>query len=788
MTDEQIKLVIGALVHDVGKVIYRQGDDKRKHSISGYDYLREEAGIDDSVILNCVKYHHTDALRDANIQDNDIAYISYIADNIASSADRRKNESDDIGFEKSAPLQSVFNILNGNNETKVYSPDLLDPKGKINYPTEQIKSFDEHFYSVVKSNLTDNLRGIEINDEYVNSLLEVMEANLSFVPSSTSQSELMDVSLYDHVKLTAAIASCILEYIKENNIDNYKRMLFDQAEKFYDIDSFVLYSMDVSGIQDFIYTISSEKAMKTLRARSFYLEIMMEHIIDELLFRLGLSRANLIYVGGGHCYILIPNTEKAIDVTKSFNEEVNKWLLDTYKTSLYLADGYCACSCNSLKNVPNGSYEKIFKTISNSISKKKNSRYSPDILRSLNSAKRVAHNRECKVCRRTDLLNEEDKCEICSSIERFSKNILYDDFFVVTLNSKENSIPLPLGCYLSSASEKELVELMQEDNSYVRSYSKNNMYTGKHVSTKLWVGNYTTGKSFGEMAEEATGINRIGVLRADVDNLGHAFVSGFSNEKNENRYVTLSRTATLSRHLSLFFKLYVNNILDNPEYTINGKSKNKRNATICYSGGDDLFIVGAWEDIIELAIDIKNKFEIYSQGMLSISAGIGIYDSSYPISAIANEVAGLEEKSKNIFGKSAITLFEDGEVHIGRNIKNEDAEISDGTYKWDEYIEEVLSDKYIALTEFFDEENERGKNFLYNMLELLRNRKDKINFARYVYLLSRLEPPEYADKSTIAQYRTFSKKMYEWISNDKDSRQLKSAINLYAYMERKAVK
>lgn len=41
--------------------------------------------------------------------------------------------------------------------------------------------------------------------------------------------------------------------------------------------------MDISGIQNFIYSIGDKGALKGLRARSFYLEIMMEHIIDELL-------------------------------------------------------------------------------------------------------------------------------------------------------------------------------------------------------------------------------------------------------------------------------------------------------------------------------------------------------------------------------------------------------------------------------------------------------------------------------------------------------------------------
>ena len=38
------------------------------------------------------------------------------------------------------------------------------------------------------------------------------------------------------------------------------------------------------------------------------------------------------------------------------------------------------------------------------------------------------------------------------------------------------------------------------------------------------VGDYSTGSTFEEFAREAEGISRIGVLRADVDNLGQAIV------------------------------------------------------------------------------------------------------------------------------------------------------------------------------------------------------------------------------------------------------------------------
>lgn len=76
-----------------------------------------------------------------------------------------------------------------------------------------------------------------------------------------------------------------------------------------------------------------------------------------------------------------------------------------------------------------------------------------------------------------------------------------------------------------------------------------------------------------------------------------------------------------------------------------------------YSGGDDVFIVGAWNEVIELAVDIKNSFEKYTENTLTFSAGIGLYTSSYPISRIAYEVGSLEDKSKKLPNKNAITLL-----------------------------------------------------------------------------------------------------------------------------------
>ena len=781
MTDKELKVTIGGLLHDIGKILYREGTDQRTHSQSGYEFLKEKIGVEDDDILECVRYHHGKELKNASIKDNSLAYIVYIADNIASSVDRREKMEEDVGFELHTPLQPVFNLLNGNKANKYYSSTNINVEDNINYPIDEKISFSKEKYSQIVLNLAENLKGIELSEEYVDSLLEVMESNLSFVPSSTSAAEVPDISLYDHLKITAAIAVSIIKYLAENT-DTYKDALLKNEKDFYEKNAFLIASMDISGIQKFIYTIQTKNALKTLRARSFYLEITMEHIIDELLKSLGLSRCNLLYVGGGHCYLILPNTTSCKNTFDNFVKDVNQWFIKKFQTELYIAGGYSECSANSLKNIPNGSYENIFKVISETISTQKTNRYDANIIKALNNLKHDDYSRECVVCKHVSKVNENGLCPVCFALEKFSGKVLYADFFTVETGESDEELSLPGGFKLTVDTEESLKKKMADSDTFVRAYCKNRSYTGKHVATKLWVGNYSAKATFEEFANTAQGINRIGVLRADVDNLGQTFVSGFKNKENDNRYMTISRTATLSRQLSLYFKLHINKILEEPIFSLDGRAKEKRNITIVYSGGDDIFVVGAWNEVIEFAVDLRNSFKDYSEGILTISAGIGVYTDTYPISVIAAEVEEMVDKSKELRDKDAITLLEDGYYHFSDGLM-----ISDGTYKWDELLDEVIEDKYKTIaTYMMDSKNIHGNALLYRILELIRNQNDRINFARFVYLISRLEPENKDEdyKKKKEKFDIFSKNMLDWINKDQDRRQLKTAIELYVYLNR----
>ena len=805
MKRETLILTAAGLLHDIGKVIYRAGRiDGRNHSVSGADFISEITT--DRELIDCIRYHHGKYLARVRLNENSLAYITYIADNISSGSDRRDREvegdPDTLRFDRTLPLEPVFNILNLDNlalgaesHKTVYPAGILNEK--LPYPVAATgNKRSETEYNECCQNIKANLKQIVFDDHYINSLLEITETYLSYIPSSTMTKELPDISLFDHQKITAALSSNIFLYLESLGEQNYKKLLFDEDKRFYERKAFMMASCDFSGIQKFIYNIRSKQALKAMRARSFYLEMFLEHICDEILAGIGVARTNLIYTGGGHAYLLLPNTDKAKEQLDILEKKVNAWLVSAYGTGLYLAIASVACSGNDLMNIPaaKAPYRAIYQELSRRLSLKKLQRYDAETILTLNRSGGQASQRECKICGSISRLEEgEDICSICSAFTKVAENIIKEDILIVTARAQQTAL---FGVELPALQGNRWMYFMTEDQTRgllktiagdVRVYSKNKMCTGLNFSTKLWVGDYIKSGELEVLAGQARGIKRLAVLRADVDNLGSAFIMGFERSngtpEEKYKYQTLSRTATFSRQMSLFFKYYINQILkgdfDLPQYALNRakESTKPRQVAIVYSGGDDVFIAGAWNEVIETAVDLQKAFEKYCLGSLTISAGIGVFDSKYPIARMAHETEALEEKAKEAPGKNSVTLFT-------AETKTVDGWLEDHTYNWTEFTDAVVGEKLQVIREFFDhEEQERGRAFLYKLLELLRKSgQEKINIARYAYLLARLEPKR--SSLNYNAYLIFSKKMYNWIFNSRDKKQVITAIYIYVYLSR----
>ena len=168
-------------------------------------------------ILDCIKYHHHAFLINAGLRDDSMAYIVYEADNIASGLDRRLiyEELDKGTFDEKTPLHSVFNQLNLHKSKKLGAYDLkpyfLNESVKI--PVENLESLRantsqgryKEIVTLIKKYLSSQPGILDSS----NSLLKLLELTTSGIPSSISTKEIPDISIYDHSKITCALASCM---------------------------------------------------------------------------------------------------------------------------------------------------------------------------------------------------------------------------------------------------------------------------------------------------------------------------------------------------------------------------------------------------------------------------------------------------------------------------------------------------------------------------------------------------------------------------------------------------
>lgn len=320
MKEKEI-LIKGALLHDIGKVCYRAMKKRINHSKLGGDFLEQYLKPNEETerLLNCVRYHHKDYLQKAKLDKNDLAYIVYEADNIASGMDRRENEGEEKGFDPKLNLDSIFSVFYSDKEIQVankYPLIYKDINKAFNYPRKDISLATNSNYEALLNKIKSHFITKDISQISINQLLQILEEGFSYVPSSTNRAEVCDISLYVHSKITSAVASCMKLYFDEQQIQDYKKYCFNSGSKIFRNEKiYLLISGDISGIQDFIYTIPSKGALKTLRGRSLYIDLLLEEFIDEYLEQIGLSRANVLYSGGGHFYILVPNIE---DTKKSY--------------------------------------------------------------------------------------------------------------------------------------------------------------------------------------------------------------------------------------------------------------------------------------------------------------------------------------------------------------------------------------------------------------------------------------------------------------------------------------
>jgi CRISPR-associated protein Csm1 len=509
----------------------------------------------------------------------------------------------------------------------------------------------------------------------VATLLAQMERFLHCVPAATNIIH-ADISLFDHLRVTAAIAEGL--YLHHEAMGT-----LDQPETFTDLGTtkWRLACGDFSGIQDFIYSIASTGAARGLRGRSFYIQLLCDGVSEHLLRRLGLYPTARIYSSGGKFYLLLPDCLESR--LRDEVAEVNRALLKTFQGKIFLGLGIaqvCARDFGgkSWKDTSSKAKDRIYhmgprwQEANEALMRDRLQRFRPIAERDMRffAPQDLHSGKPCNVCGRDDVdadIRESESgqiCGQCSELQELGKALSTARYLFwvwdedchtaeeLTRRSRSFSLPglpcrflllekAPVFSELRRLENSRLEELnaVPDPDRNLNGYACGFRFVGKWDRDKE---EKSDCREFDDFANHADGIKRLGVLRMDVDNLGEIFIRGlrFSGATGaEQEMGSLSRVAMLSRQLNLFFAGHLGELL----------TRFERVQTI-YAGGDDLFLIGSWDELPEVADTIRRRFRDYCAGNpnFTLSGGIAMVRGKYPVSRAAELAGEAEAAAKSL--------------------------------------------------------------------------------------------------------------------------------------------
>ncbi|MCM8826480.1 MAG: type III-A CRISPR-associated protein Cas10/Csm1 [Candidatus Omnitrophica bacterium] len=478
-------------------------------------------------------------------------------------------------------------------------------------------------------------------------ILYLLEKYTLFVPSSAYKDK-PEISLFHHLKSTAAIASCLYDCkVNEREIENViKEIKNDWQGENIKTKRFILLGGDISGIQEFIYSVTTEHALKGLRGRSFYLQLLSETIARRIIDEFNLTLCNILFLGGGNFTILLPKIEDAQEKISRIKKEIEENLFKAHKGKLGLILDYVKFSYEDFKL---DKFADVIERLKEVLAREKKRKFREildyKIFEPFGAEKKEL--KGCSICGE-EIEEKRDTCQLCESFGYLSKLIRVAKYIEVIKN-----VPFKINNEVNSWSD--LLKSLGYEYWFRENASKGNFvflinntnFLEENCSGFRFEAIYSHEGTLEDMANKAgdkeKGIKRWSALRMDVDNLGDIFSEGLKNK-------TISRYSMLSSMFSLFFSLGVREIVE----------EKYKNCCVVYSGGDDLFILGPWSDLPELVKDIYDNFRkfVCEHPKITLSAGIYIAPSKkFPVYQAAKE-AGFAEKKAKTKDKNKITFLD----------------------------------------------------------------------------------------------------------------------------------
>ncbi len=552
-----------------------------------------------------------------------------------------------------------------------------------------------------------------------------------------------DVSFYDYLKVVAGVTVCLHRHAED----------------------VLLIGGGVSGIQNYLYDIIRRKAAINLKGRSFYLQLLIDEVVQFVLDRLELFQANILYASGGNFYLIAPG--HLLPQVRELEFEITKRLFEEHKTGLRVELMGVVMEKKGVSAAPGKYWKDIGQKIMDR--KRRPFEYIIDHEVKLSDGKSgfeyfFTPQEVGGEAPRDAITNEEiSNPNIALPLEanKPEENLVLPS----TLQQKELGQRLKRAEYITIHTQAikgsvdpgqlgfhyHLTDTISAKvaNSSIQAFAINQLDFFDRASFgtqgfKLFGGSaapvflqddpsedkaYKKGdmKTFEDLAMGVDKFVRLGFLRMDVDDLGRT-LGEVSNADSSS----LARICAFSRSLDYFFKGYLNYLWQNdPEYS--------QYSQIIYAGGDDLFIVGRWDVMIRLAMDLRREFAewVCNHPGISLSGGLAFVTPKFPISKAAVMAGDAEDIAKdyeflvgdtvhrkNAFTLLGIPLHWDHDMPLVEDLKQKLVEF----ISLKEIAKSVLMNiQHFHSKKVFQEQNKLPSSWRWRMAYMLARAGDRIS-------------------------------------------------------------
>lgn len=640
---EYNSVILGALLHDIGKFLHRSNDDKYPYQVShqetSFNFIRKYRekianenlyNIDLAEVI--VRYHHGDKNK-KEIFTNDLYIQSLDSEkrqrtwdlikivrraDVYSCYERDHSLNKRNGAEPGAPLNAIFPNMNLSDKNEVpikrYNLGEMNPLkafptdlqlfNKKDY-TEFVKDFETQVIDFKKYSRFEDVLIL-----WINTLQKFMWA----IPSDTRY-EQSDVSLYDHLYSTAAIAACLYKHhlpvIGKGRLTTKNELIFIAG--------------DFSGIQDYIFQITnmgSGGAAKRLRARSLLITLFSEVVIHRIINSLSLPLLCNLFSAAGKFMIIAPNLGNTQNILKELRSEVEGHIHETFFSQF----SFLMTWKESEKYKQKFSIRHFYKTVDNmfyklenekfnkaltALSDERSSTWKTESFKATKLYESYTETGDCPICGRGPALFKEKETEPNKEPQRCCSICYMDKYYIgeqlprkryigfckgqqkteertnriITLKHEPEMIHLSKEDYFiefldaipNNKTEYYLFYDIRPDKAYTATKETPLPILGKRIANHVPTNQNGSTLEFGEIAkrslwkkdEEDYGTPLLGVLKVDIDNMGLLFSKGFDVPHNPSEKKmepgdrkTVSRYLTLSRMVELFMSGWIDSAMN----------------------------------------------------------------------------------------------------------------------------------------------------------------------------------------------------------------------------------